>query len=39
MENVVYAALRGANIPGGVWLDESKVRAALQRAPGQPLLS
>lgn len=33
MENVVYAALHGVNIPGGIWLDEAKVRAALQRLP------
>lgn len=29
----MYAALHGVNIPGGLWLDEAKVRAALQRLP------
>lgn len=28
---VVYAALHGVNIPGGTWLTEADVRAALQR--------
>jgi hypothetical protein len=30
---VLYAALHGVNIPGGLWLDDGKVRAALQRLP------
>jgi hypothetical protein len=30
---LIYAALHGANIPGGIWLDEAKVRAALHRLP------
>lgn len=30
---LVYAALHGVNIPGGLWLDERKVRASLQRLP------
>lgn len=30
---VMYAALHGVNIPGGLWLDEASVRAALQRLP------
>jgi hypothetical protein len=29
----MYAALHGVNIPGGLWLDDGKVRAALQRLP------
>jgi len=29
----MYAALHGVNIPGGLWLDDGKVRASLQRLP------
>jgi hypothetical protein len=30
---VMYAALHGVNIPGGLWLDDASVRIALQRLP------
>ncbi len=29
----MYVALHGVNIPGGIWLDEAKVRAVLHRLP------
>ncbi len=30
---LMYAALHGVNIPGGLWLTEARVRAALKRLP------
>lgn len=33
MDSIAYAALHGVDIPGGVWWDEAKIRAALQRLP------
>jgi hypothetical protein len=30
---IMCAALRGMNIPGGLWFDEASVRTALQHLP------